>query len=75
APTVQLNVRYRHPVPIGEAIHVRATLERVDGRKNMLRAFITRVNEESRVLAECEALFLTVPGTMQSRDESSMEKS
>ncbi|MFM8179434.1 MAG: DUF4505 family protein [Candidatus Kapaibacterium sp.] len=75
APTVQLNVRYRHPVPIGEAIHVRATLERVDGRKNMLRAFITRVNEESCVLAECEALFLTVPGTMQSRDESSMEKS
>ncbi len=75
APTAQLNVRYRRPVPTDEPIHVSALLTRTEGRKHYLSAQITRVSDERTVLAESEALFLRLPATMQSPDETSLKAS
>jgi acyl-coenzyme A thioesterase PaaI-like protein len=60
APTAQLNVRYRKPVPIGELLHVQASLVRAEGRKHFLHATVTRADNSEAILAECEALFIRI---------------
>ncbi len=58
APTAQLNVRYRRPVPIAKELHLSATLEQAEGRKHHLRAEIRLAAEPDVLLAEASALFI-----------------
>ncbi len=60
APTAQLNVRYRAPVPIGEELILSASIEKREGRKNHLQGEIRRVSQPDVVLAEANALFIRI---------------
>lgn len=72
APTAQLNVRYRRPVPINDVLHVSARVARVEGRKHTLHSQISLAHQDDIVLAESEALFIAIKQTMHSTDESSL---
>lgn len=61
APTAQLDVRYRRPVPIGEELELWAKLDSVDGRKHRLQGSVRRAAEPDVVLAEAQALFIRLP--------------
>ncbi len=71
APTAQLNVRYRKPVPIGEELYLKAEIIKREGRKNELRGSIMLARDSDTVLAEAQALFITLRQTMQSLAQTS----
>lgn len=58
AVTARLDVSYRKPVLLNTEYMLHARLTRRDGRK--LRSVITMYDEDGVVVAEAEALFLTV---------------
>lgn len=60
APTAQLNVRYRKPVPIGKELYLRGELREVQGRKHHLHGSIRLAEQLEVILAECEALFIAL---------------
>ncbi len=68
APTAQLNVRYRAPVPIGQELELRASVQQTEGRKNHLCASIHLAADPARVLAEAQALFIRI-----NRDNASVD--
>lgn len=60
APTAQLNVRFRAPMMMHVQHEIRSWIERIDGRKNFLKGVISRADDPDRVVAEADALFITV---------------
>jgi acyl-coenzyme A thioesterase PaaI-like protein len=63
APTAQLNVRFRQPMLIDHEYEIHAYITEQDGRKNYLRSEIRAVSDSSTVIAEADALFLTIQRT------------
>jgi uncharacterized protein (TIGR00369 family) len=59
AVTGSMNVRFRKPVPVGEALTARAWVASVSGRKVDVRAQLTR-NSDGQILADATALFIRV---------------
>jgi acyl-coenzyme A thioesterase PaaI-like protein len=59
AVTVRLDVRFLRAVEIGTQLHLRGTIEAVEGRK--VRA-AGRIRAEDDLVAEAEGLFITIAG-------------
>ncbi|MGB9308024.1 MAG: PaaI family thioesterase [Mycobacterium sp.] len=59
AVTVRLDVRFRRAVATGTQLHLRGTVEAVEGRK--VRA-VGRIRADDDLVAEAEALFITIAG-------------
>ncbi len=59
--TVNLNVNYRAPVPLGAPVQIQARVDRIDGRK--LFAVASIVSAETVVLAEATGLFVMAQPT------------
>jgi acyl-coenzyme A thioesterase PaaI-like protein len=57
AMTVQLDLRYRRPTPVGVPLTVAARLDRVEGRKLHLSATIS---VDGQVTVDADAIFLTL---------------
>ncbi|MBL7999301.1 MAG: DUF4505 family protein [Candidatus Kapabacteria bacterium] len=66
APTAQLNIRYTKPVILGRELYLKGEILREEGRKNFLRGTIAYSDEPDTILAEAEALFLTIRPPSQS---------
>lgn len=60
APTASLNVSFRNPMELGQEYEVRAWMEEQRGRKNFLRGQIVSTRESSNVVADANALFITI---------------
>jgi acyl-coenzyme A thioesterase PaaI-like protein len=60
APTATLQVHFRRPMLLSALYTVRSWIDRIDGRKNMVRGEIRAVADPDRVIAEADALFITV---------------
>lgn len=58
APTANLNVQFRKPVPIGKRLHLHGKLISVHGRKHFVKGEI--YNEGAQLLAEAEGLFIKI---------------
>lgn len=64
--TANLSVDYRKPTPIGKDLHLRAWVERIEGRKVFLRAVLEGA-EDGAVHAEATALFIKKAVPLASR--------
>lgn len=62
APTGQLTIRYKAPVPMDRPIHLQASLEHISGRKYTL--FGRVLSESGEVLAQAQALFIARRGEL-----------
>ncbi len=60
APTAQLNVKYRKPINIGEQLYLSAKLQKIEGRKNYIHGQIAYASQPDVILAEADALFITL---------------
>ncbi len=58
AVTAKLNVRYKHPTPIGESLKVIGEVIRQEGRALQTRAEL--LDERNMLLAEAEAVYMEV---------------
>jgi acyl-coenzyme A thioesterase PaaI-like protein len=65
AHTARLEIRYRHPVMIGERSLLRAWVERSHSRLHLLRA---ELRQRDRVAAEAHATFIEAETPRQSHD-------
>ncbi len=61
--TAEIRVRYKRPVVIGQAVRVRAVIERLDGRLVHAVATILQSKDGGEsILAEAHGRFLAAPG-------------
>lgn len=60
APTAQLNVRFRQPMMVGVDYKITAWVASQAGRKNFLKAQIHSTSNPSLLIAEADALFITI---------------
>eukprot|EP01138_Halocafeteria_seosinensis_P002211 gb/GECG01002263.1/.p1 GENE.gb/GECG01002263.1/~~gb/GECG01002263.1/.p1 ORF type:complete len:205 (+),score=27.05 gb/GECG01002263.1/:1-615(+) len=56
--TANLNVNYKLPIPAGRDVLYQVELQKVEGRKVQLKAFIYDADNTSRKLADATALFI-----------------
>ncbi len=60
APTAQLNVRFRAPMLLDQEYEIQAYITEQDGRKNFVHGEIRLASDSSTIIAEADALFLTL---------------
>jgi len=60
APTARLNVSFHRPMILDEEYEIRGWIDRQEGRKNFLRGEIRKYSDPDRLIAEADALFITL---------------